>query len=58
MADDSSGTNSSLAFIVGGLVVAVGVVVYFLYGAGADKADVNIKIDVPEVITPEPKSGG
>ncbi len=56
MADDSSGTNSTLAFIVGGLVVAVGVQVFFLYGPATDKNDLNIKIDIPEVTTP--KSGG
>ena len=58
MAGDSSGTNSTLAFIVGGLVVAVGVLVYFLYSPNADKGDLNIKIDVPEVTAPAPKTGG
>ncbi len=58
MADDSSGTSSTLAFIVGGLVVAVGILAYFLYGPDTDKGDLNIKIDVPEVTTPAPKTGG
>ena len=58
MAEDSSGTNATLAFIVGGLVVAVGVLVYFLYSPNADKGDLNIKIDVPEVTAPAPKTGG
>lgn len=59
MADsNSSGTTSSLAFIVGGLVVAVGVLVYFYYGPSADQKDINIEIDVPEVIVPAPKTGG
>ncbi len=58
MADDSSGTNSTLAFIVGGLVVAVGVLVFFLYGPEADNKDLNIKIDLPEVTAPAPKTGG
>jgi hypothetical protein len=58
MADDSSGTNSTLAFIVGGLVVAVGVLVYFLYSPDADSNDLNIKIDLPEVTAPAPKTGG
>ena len=58
MADDSNGPNSTLAFIVGGLVVAVGVLGYFLYGPTADTGDLNIKIDLPEVTEPAPKTGG
>ncbi len=58
MADSSSGTNSTLAFIVGGLVVAVGVLAYFLYSPGGDSKDLNIKIDLPEVTAPAPKAGG
>ena len=62
MAEDSGSSNSTLAFIVGGLVVAVGVLVYFLYSPTADKGDLNIKIDVPEVTVPAPepapKTGG
>ncbi len=58
MADDSSGTNATLAFIVGGLVVAVGVLAYLLYGPDADSQDLNIKIDLPEVTAPAPKTGG
>ena len=60
MADDNNngGTNATLSFIVGGLVVAVGVLVYFLYGGEANQTDVNIKIKVPEILTPETKSGG
>ncbi len=58
MAENNNGTNSSLAFIVGGLVVAVGVLVYFLYGQGPDDNDINIKIDVPKILEPAPKSGG
>ena len=52
MADENGSSNSTLAFIVGGLVVAVGVLVYVLYGDSADSSDVNIKIDVPEVVEP------
>jgi hypothetical protein len=58
MAEENSGTNATLAFIVGGLVVAVGVLAYFLYGPDADKGDLNIKIDIPEVTAPAPKTGG
>ena len=58
MAEDNNGTNSSLAFIVGGLVVAVGVLVYFLYGPSTPSKDLNIKIDLPEVTAPAPKTGG
>ena len=57
MADSNNASNSSLAFIVGGLVVAVGVMVYFFYDPGTGKQDINIKLDVPEVIVPAPKSG-
>ena len=58
MAEDNNGTNSSLAFIVGGLVVAVGVLVYFLYSPSTPSKDLNIKIDLPEVTAPAPKTGG
>lgn len=56
MADTDSGTNSSLAFIVGGLVVAVGVIVYVFYAPTQKNADINIQLDVPEIIVPAPKA--
>ncbi len=56
--DGNSNSNSTLAFVVGGLVVAVGVLVYVMYGRGSDPNSVNIKIDVPEVVVPLLKKGG
>lgn len=46
-------SNSALAFIVGGLVVAVGIIAWVVYGGGAEDAgtgagndgDVNVEIN-------------
>ncbi|QIE44964.1 hypothetical protein G5B38_05165 [Pseudohalocynthiibacter aestuariivivens] len=37
--------NGFLAFVVGGLVVAVGVMAWLLYGGGEANDDVNISIE-------------
>lgn len=43
---NSGGGNSGLAFIVGALVVAVGVMAYVMYsGGGSDDADISISLD-------------
>lgn len=41
------GSNSALAFILGGVVVALGLVAWFAFGGGvptADKPDVRIEL--------------
>ena len=52
--------STGLAFIVGGLVVAVLVIGFFVFGGafeGADK-DVNIKVQPPEIGGSDTSSGG
>jgi hypothetical protein len=51
MADTQSrGTIAGLAFVVGALVVAVGVLGYFFWGGEApNDDDVDIKIELPKV---------
>lgn len=56
---DGGGATPFLAFLIGGLIVAVAVIGYFMYsGAGSHKSvDVNVK--APSVSAPAaPSSGG
>ena len=52
---NSSGGNSVLAFIVGGVVVVLAIVAYFVFAGAAaaprpDQVDINVKL--PEVSAP------
>ncbi|WP_278069227.1 hypothetical protein [Brevundimonas sanguinis] len=49
--NSSSGGNAGLAFIVGGLVVVVAILAWFLLGRGAAPETKNVDVDVklPEV---------
>lgn len=50
----SGGGNAGLAFIVGGIVVVLAVVAYFVFargGAGESK-DINVDVKLPEVSAP------
>lgn len=51
----SSGGNAGLAFIVGGLMVVVAVLAWFMFGRGGavdDTKDINVDVDLPEVSAP------
>jgi hypothetical protein len=49
------GGNTGLAFIVGGIVVVLAIVAYFMFARGGmapDAKDVNVDVDLPEVSAP------
>ena len=50
----SGGGNAGLAFIVGGIVVVLAIVAYFVFarGGATDSKDVNVDIKLPEVAAP------
>jgi len=52
---NGSGGNAGLAFIVGGLLVVVAVLAWFMFGRGGavdDTKDINVDVDLPEVSAP------
>lgn len=52
---NGSGSNAGLAFIVGGLLVVVAVLAWFMFGRGGavdDTKDINVDVDLPEVSAP------
>jgi hypothetical protein len=51
MAEPASGGNNFLYFIVGALVVAVGIFAYFYFDGRGGTSDVNVKVDLPKVET-------
>ena len=61
MAEENSGGGATpwLAFLVGGLVVVVAVVVYFLYSGGMGQTKtVDVNVSAPEISAPAAPSGG
>ncbi|WP_374599018.1 hypothetical protein [Brevundimonas sp.] len=57
MAENTSGGggNAGLAFIVGGLLVVVAVIAWFVFGRGGgmgEAKDVNVDVNLPEVSAP------
>lgn len=57
MAENSgNGSTPVLAFIVGGLVVVVAVIAFFMYSGGglggADSKSVDVKIKAPDISAP------
>lgn len=64
MAENSSsngGGNAGIAFIVGALVVVVAVIAFFVFSGGlpgAQKKEVNVDVDLPEVSAPAAPTGG
>lgn len=57
----SGGGNTGLAFIVGGLVVVLAIVAYFVFVGGApgtDAKEVNVDVNLPSVEAPAAPSAG
>ena len=55
------GGNAGLAFIVGGIVVVLAIVAYFVFARGgmSETKDVNVDVNLPEVSAPAvPGTGG
>lgn len=59
MADDTNnsggGGNTGLAFIVGGLVVVLAIVAYFVFARGGvapETKDIDVDVKLPEVAAP------
>lgn len=57
MAENNSGGggNTGIAFIVGGLLVVVAVIAYFVFARGSaapEAQDVNVDVKLPEVTAP------
>jgi len=59
MADDtnnsSGGGNTGLALIVGGLVVVLAIMAYFVFvrgGLAPESKDINVDVNLPEVSAP------
>ena len=51
----SGGGNTGLAFIVGGLVVVLAIVAYFVFARGGmtpQAKDINVDVNLPEVSAP------
>lgn len=51
----SGGGNAGLAFIVGGLLVVVAVIAFFVFGRGAmpdTTKEVNVDVNLPSVEAP------
>lgn len=51
---NGGGGNAGLAFIVGGLLVVVAVLAWFMFGRGGmdQTKDVNVDVNLPEVSAP------
>ena len=53
--NNSGGGNAGLAFIVGGIVVVLAIVAYFVFvrgGMAPDSKDINVDVNLPEVSAP------
>lgn len=48
------GGNAGLAFIVGGIVVVLAIVAYFVFARGGapETKDINVDVNLPEVSAP------
>jgi hypothetical protein len=56
----SGGGNAGLAFIVGGLLVVVAIIAYFVFAGGGmtpETKEVNVDVDLPEVAAPAVPGG-
>ena len=51
---NSGGGNAGLAFIVGGVVVVLAIVAYFVFsGAAPEPKKVDVNVNLPEVSAPQ-----
>lgn len=53
--NSSGGGNSGIAFIVGGLVVVLAIVAYFVFARGGiapESKDISVDVNLPEVSAP------
>lgn len=52
--NSGGGGNAGLAFIVGGLLVVVAVIAWFMFGRGGmdNSRDVDVDVSLPEVSAP------
>jgi hypothetical protein len=53
--NSGGGGNAGLAFIVGGIVVVLAIVAYFVFARGGmapESKDIDVDINVPEVSAP------
>jgi len=53
--NNSGGGNAGLAFIVGGIVVVLAIVAYFVFARGGmapETKDINVDVNLPEVSAP------
>jgi len=50
----SGGGNTGIAFIVGGIVVVLAIVAYFVFarGGASETKEVNVDVNLPEVSAP------
>ncbi|MBU1539801.1 MAG: hypothetical protein KKC29_07585 [Alphaproteobacteria bacterium] len=58
--NSGGGGNAGLAFIIGGIVVVLAIVAYFVFvrgGAAPEGKDIDVDISVPEVSAPAVPSG-
>ncbi|MDO9078042.1 MAG: hypothetical protein Q7U72_11430 [Brevundimonas sp.] len=52
---NGGGGNAGLAFIVGGIVVVLAIVAYFVFARGGmapESKDINVDVNLPEVSAP------
>ncbi|KPF79271.1 hypothetical protein IP78_09485 [Brevundimonas sp. AAP58] len=52
---NSGGGNAGLAFIVGGLLVVVAIIAWFVFAGGGmtpETKEVSVDVDLPEVAAP------
>ncbi|WP_029416183.1 hypothetical protein [Brevundimonas bacteroides] len=57
---NSGGGNTGLAFIVGGVVVVLAIIAYFVFARGGmtpETKEVNVDVDLPEVAAPAVSGG-
>lgn len=59
--NNSGGGNTGLAFIVGGIVVVLAIVAYFVFvrGGAPETKQIDVDVDMPEISAPAvPGTGG
>lgn len=56
---NSGGGNAGMAFIIGGLVVVVAIIAWFVFARGGapETKNVDVNVDLPEVSAPAVPGG-